>query len=547
MKKWFSRLQVRMTLSYVAVSVFIILLFEILVSGFVYFALTRSPLLSMLAEFRAQVVAHNYALEAAVQADGNTLNPHSTFQPGLPDSIKQPESSISAGLDQLINEVPYEAGASPSQPPGLVALLVSQDGNVLASSFPVRFPASKPASQVIPSQAELVSKAMAGKPGSQVIGSGQEQTAAAAETVWSKNRQPIGVVYVQTPIGNPRTPLFSGILYGWLRSIFLWAFVMLPFGAVFGFLTTRRLVRRIHRLVDASATFSRGDYSQRVPAGGADEIGQLEQQFNLMAEQLVESIHRQKEIAEQSARREERARIEQEMRTAQYIQQALLPKELPALPGWQLAPFYRPAREVGGDLYDFLPLPGGSLGIAIGDVTGKGIPAALMMASICTMLRSAAPHAGSPGALLGQVNELLYGSIPSGMFVTCFYAILDPVSGRLRYANAGHDLPYRLHDNSVSELRARGMPLGLMPGAQYEEFEVTLDRDETVLFFTDGLVEAHNPQRKMFGLPRLEGIIQACDHQVSLIDALLSELAAFTGEGWEQEDDVTLLLLRRGG
>ncbi len=181
-----------------------------------------------------------------------------------------------------------------------------------------------------------------------------------------------------------------------------------------------------------------------MPSKNTDEIGQLEKQFNQMAVQLVESMQREQAAIEQSVRREERVRIEQELHTTRYIQQSLLPKEVPDLSGWQLAPFYQPAREVGGDLYDFIPLPDGELGIVIGDATDKGMTAALVMATTCSMLRSAAPNSPSPGQVLAQTNSLLHESIPTGMFVTCFYAILDPCTGRLRYANAGHDLPYRL-------------------------------------------------------------------------------------------------------
>jgi anti-sigma regulatory factor (Ser/Thr protein kinase) len=135
------------------------------------------------------------------------------------------------------------------------------------------------------------------------------------------------------------------------------------------------------------------------------------------------------------------------------------------------------------------------------------------------------------------------------MFVTCLYALLDPQSGRLRYANAGHDLPYRRHGDGVDELRATGMPLGLMPGMTYEEKEVTLALGDTVLFHSDGLVEAHNAAGDMFGFPRLQsmmGLRQEPDGG-SVIDFLLHELAQFTGEDWEQEDDVTLVTLTRGG
>jgi serine phosphatase RsbU (regulator of sigma subunit) len=131
------------------------------------------------------------------------------------------------------------------------------------------------------------------------------------------------------------------------------------------------------------------------------------------------------------------------------------------------------------------------------------------------------------------------------MFVTCFYAILDPKIGTLSYANAGHDLPYLWHGGDCEELRARGMPLGLMPGMSYEEKEIVLDAGEAALFYSDGLVEAHDPDGQMFGFPRLRALIAEHGEERSLGEFLLKELYSFVGEGWQQEDDITLLTLRR--
>jgi serine phosphatase RsbU (regulator of sigma subunit) len=148
--------------------------------------------------------------------------------------------------------------------------------------------------------------------------------------------------------------------------------------------------------------------------------------------------------------------------------------------------------------------------------------------------------------VLEQVNETLLARIPSNTFVTCFYAILDPESGTLRYANAGHDLPYlRRVGGDAEELRARGMPLGLMPGMNYEQKEIVLEGGEAALFYSDGLVEAHDAQGEMFGFPRLRALIAEHGEEQALGDFLLEELYTFVGEGWEQEDDITLLTLRR--
>jgi serine phosphatase RsbU (regulator of sigma subunit)/predicted ester cyclase len=244
----------------------------------------------------------------------------------------------------------------------------------------------------------------------------------------------------------------------------------------------------------------------------------------------------------------ERERVEQDLRVARSIQQASLPEEVPTLEDWQISPFYRPAREVGGDFYDFHLLPEGKLGLAVGDATGKGVPAALVMSTTCGMLQLAAQasDSSSPGEVLYRVNETLVTRIPANMFVTCFYAILDPQRGTLSYANAGHDLPYlRRHGGECEELRARGMPLGIMPGMRYEQKEIVLEEGEAALFYSDGLVEAHDPKGEMFGFPRLRELIARHGEETSLEETLLEELYSFTGEEWEQEDDITLLTLRR--
>jgi len=268
--------------------------------------------------------------------------------------------------------------------------------------------------------------------------------------------------------------------------------------------------------------------------------------LNTLAAQVAPALRVAQMVYERQVQVRERERIEQELRTAQDIQRSLLPKDVPLLPGWQIAPYYQPAREVGGDFYDFLPFANGRLGLVIGDVTDKGIPAALVMATTHIMLRTVAQEHVSPGEALARVNELLYAEIPPRMFVTCFYAILDPGSGRMKYANAGHELPYRRHSDGVSELQATGMPLGMMPGSSYEEREVTLAPGESVLFYSDGLVEAHNTTHEMFDYGRLSALIGAHPGGPALIEFLLSELATFTGEHWEQEDDLTMVTLSRG-
>jgi serine phosphatase RsbU (regulator of sigma subunit)/anti-sigma regulatory factor (Ser/Thr protein kinase) len=251
-------------------------------------------------------------------------------------------------------------------------------------------------------------------------------------------------------------------------------------------------------------------------------------------------------VREHEAEVRERSRIEQELRVATLIQQQFLPRELPRLDGWRLEAFYRPAREVGGDFYDFIDLPDGQLGIVVGDVTDKGVPAALIMAKTHSLLRGDAPRLVSPGAVLARTNELLVAEMPANMFVTCLFAVLNPSTGVLRFANAGHPVPYvRGTDGQVRELRARGMPLGLLPGMEYEEIETVLLPGERVLLHSDGIAEAHDAKREMFGFDRLEQLVGADSEPRELIDSVLAELGAFTESDAEQEDDITLVALGR--
>jgi predicted ester cyclase len=299
-------------------------------------------------------------------------------------------------------------------------------------------------------------------------------------------------------------------------------------------------------------THDRGDFMGAVPIGREWETtgiaihrisgGKIVEEWSesggpqILTQQRLEQEMREREL------------IEQELRVAQRIQQALLPKTAPQLEGWQITHHYRPAREVGGDFYDFLRLPGDQLGIVVGDATGHGVPAAVLMASARSVLRAVAlRRCDAPGRTLKEANEILYPDIPSNTFVTCFYGILDPSSGRLIYANAGHTLPCcRRQDGPPTELTATGMPLGLMPGMDYEDKEAVLEVDCSTLFYSDGLIEAHNPERKMFGTLRLRSILAEPAKVVEdLTNSLLKELERFTGEGWKQEDDITVVMLHR--
>ncbi len=266
-----------------------------------------------------------------------------------------------------------------------------------------------------------------------------------------------------------------------------------------------------------------------------------------LAAQAAPALQVAQLVRRQEAEARSRERIEQELRVATTIQQNFLPRELPDLPGWDVSAYYRPAREVGGDFYDFIGLPEGHIGIVIGDVTDKGVPAAMVMAATRSVLRASAQRVVSPGEVLGRVNDLMCPDMPSKMFVTCLYGVLESATGRFTFANAGHNLPYVRTDGGSAELRATGMPLGLLPGIAYEETEAQLEPGQTMLLHSDGVAEAHGPGAEMFGFPRLQDVVGARSGRGEVIDRVLTELGRFTGSDWEQEDDITLVALTRYG
>lgn len=267
--------------------------------------------------------------------------------------------------------------------------------------------------------------------------------------------------------------------------------------------------------------------------------------LNTLSTQAAPALRVAQLARQQQMEARQRERMEQELRVARVIQQTLLPKEVPSIPGWTMDAYWQPARAVSGDFYDFITFPDGKLAIVAADVTDKGVPAALVMATTRSILRVVAEKLVFPGPVLAEANDRLCPDIPANMFVTCLYALLDPATGVVRYANAGHNPPYQRTQAGINEIRARGMPLGLMPEMIYEEKEVVINPGENVILYSDGLIEAHNPQGEMFGFPRLRDLLTVPQCGGELIACMVDELKTFTGPDWEQEDDVTFVSLER--
>jgi len=278
--------------------------------------------------------------------------------------------------------------------------------------------------------------------------------------------------------------------------------------------------------------------------------------------EIVKGISQQASLAIQNEMFQketvERERLEREMQLARQIQTTLLPRKIEHLDGWDLQVIWQPAREVGGDFYDFFELPGERLGILIADVADKGLPAAMYMTLARTLVRSMAPQIISPRRVLERVNDYLVMDTPAGMFVTLVYIILSMKTGELIIANAGHNPPLILQPRAkkIKRITRGGMALGVEAGEQIRESRASLSSGEFLILYTDGITEAFSPQEEIFGEERLHTTIQNAIIQensnstildISALNLLRSIEAAvddFLGDQ-KLSDDLTLLVLKR--
>ncbi|WP_298405955.1 GAF domain-containing SpoIIE family protein phosphatase, partial [uncultured Chloroflexus sp.] len=266
--------------------------------------------------------------------------------------------------------------------------------------------------------------------------------------------------------------------------------------------------------------------------------------LGLLASQLAQMIDRERLNQEALARQ----RLERELDLASEIQASFLPNCCPFVPGLQIEAFYRAARQVGGDFYDFIELPPATpasaprLGVVIADVTDKGVPAALFMALSRTLLRASAIDGRPPVAVLQRANRLILADSRAGLFVTCFYAQIDPVTGQITFANGGHNYPllYRHATGQVIPLAAQGIVLGIIPDPHFAPGDLAFEPGDVLLFYTDGITEAMNAERELFGDDRLAAVLRATHHQTpaEIVAAVLAAVNAFAGDA-PQADDMT--------
>ena len=245
----------------------------------------------------------------------------------------------------------------------------------------------------------------------------------------------------------------------------------------------------------------------------------------------------------------ERERLEREFQLARSIQQTFLPENLPQHQCWDLFSLWRPARQVSGDFYDVIPLQEGKWGIVIADVADKGMPAALYMTLIRTLIRaSARDDVDSPAFVLQRVNDLLVADSKSGMFVTLVYGVLSINSNQFVYANAGHNPPFikRNGKKRMQKLKGTGMALGIFEGIKINQKLVRLKQGDSLVLYTDGITEAFSPEEKMFGEKGLRDVIRKCENSSAqgLAQAIDFAVTSFI-EDRSPNDDITMLVLRR--
>ena len=345
---------------------------------------------------------------------------------------------------------------------------------------------------------------------------------------------------------------------------FIVAAAAFAIGSVVAAISARRIVKPVTALTAAAAEVDADTLAFKPEtldpvAERRDELGSLVRVFQHMVRQVqareeyLESMvrARTRDLEESNAQLEKaKQRMEAELNIAHTLQGAILPKTLPENPSYSGHALMTPAREMGGDFYDFFTLNDGRLSVVMADVSGKGVPAAFFMAIARTVMRAAAARHPNPGACLEEVNDAICAQNPQDLFVTLFYGILDPDTGKFEYANAGHNPPYLVNrPGEVSPLPTTGgMAVGVLPGLPYDEDAVTLVPGDTMFLYTDGITEAMNVDDEEFTDARLEAAL-ATGGEIpveAVLTSVTDAVRSFVG-GAEQSDDITCIVLRFGG
>ncbi|MCK4532150.1 SpoIIE family protein phosphatase [bacterium] len=319
-------------------------------------------------------------------------------------------------------------------------------------------------------------------------------------------------------------------------AITIFVFIL---GLILSWIMVSFITKPVGILTKGVQIIGSGNLDHKIIIPTKDEIGQLAETFNQMTEKLKNA----------QIRLIESERLKKELQIAQQIQQSLLPKKCPQIPAFTVSTFYKAAKEVGGDYYDFFWITPKKLGIVIADVSGKGIPGSLGMALTRSIFRSQITENSQPAEVLAKTNVLVCRDIKKGLFVTMLFAILDTENQTLQYASAGHNPLLFIHKNKPSWTKSSGIALGMADKTLFNQHikqeTLSLDKGSLLIFYTDGITEAMNRKQEEFGETRLEKAALNCkdDNAETIITKIKKEIEIFTA-GAEQNDDITIISLK---
>lgn len=355
---------------------------------------------------------------------------------------------------------------------------------------------------------------------------------------------PLGIIFSQK--GDDEQPLLTGLFV--IGVIFL---IVEMIAAFIGISLTRTITSAVHELYEGTERVKEGDFSHRISVKGNDQLAELSGSFNGMTENLERLLRSEKE----------RQRLQAELEIAREVQSQLHPKEMPNLGSFRLTSICNPARMVSGDYYDYQAVGGSRVALAIGDVAGKGISAALLMASLQSAMRSQLRHcmeagAGGPNGstnylistarLVSNLNQQLFASTAPEKYATFYFSVYDDTNSTLTYTNAGHLPPILIRGNQASRLDINGLVVGAFEFAEYQESRLTLQPGDLLAFYTDGITEPENEYGEMFGEERLVDLLIKNAHRADkeIVDELVNTVIQWTSSP-ELQDDMTLLLARK--
>ncbi|HDQ26530.1 MAG TPA: HAMP domain-containing protein [bacterium] len=355
--------------------------------------------------------------------------------------------------------------------------------------------------------------------------------------VIAKNKVKIGVVH--TGVSHDVIQNALRKTYYSIMAVIVLAVILSVSGAFF---LSTAITKPINILAEGAKIAGTGDLSHKIEIKKRNELGLLADTFNVMTEGLKKA---------QEAALERRA-LEKELEIAWQIQDALLPKTFPDMGKYEAAAFYKPAKEIGGDYYDVIPLGSGRFGIVMADVSGKGIPAALIMTMLSSVLNIEARAAADPVSVISRLNSGLQARISGSMFATVFYGVLDVSKNLIEMVSAGHHemLIYRKKEAAVEAVCPKGAAIGILQGGDFEtrleKKAVSIKAGDKLLLFTDGISEARAKTGGRYGMERVEQSLRNYGKQrcSPMLDGLLSEVHQFTG-GQEQSDDIAVLAIGR--